>query len=201
MPCEELLPLLGENRLQKILKEALHDMQPISMDELITPEMHLLIKQMKDINDSAQANCGPFAVAKGLELLWLFSRAWDADVQPPVSRQDVEAIDKARSILEKNLDEPPSLEKLASQVGMSLSKFKQVFRQSYDMPPYAYLRKVRLEKAMCLLQLQGASVTQTALEVGYNSISHFAKAFASHFGVLPSEVRKRFVQDNRSVSA
>jgi AraC-like DNA-binding protein len=110
--------------------------------------------------------------------------------------QDRKAIEKARHILEKNLVEPPSLGDLASQVGMSLSKFKQVFRQSYAIPPYAYLRKARMEKAMCMLQLDGARVTETALEVGYNSVSHFAKAFASYFGVSPSEARKRPLQNN-----
>jgi AraC-like DNA-binding protein len=87
------------------------------------------------------------------------------------------------------------------QVGMGPSKFKHVFRESCDMPPYVYLRKVRLGKAMCLLQLQGLSVTETALEMGYNSISHFAKALSSHFGVLPSEIRKRSGQNNSSVPA
>jgi len=196
VPCVGLLQLLGESRLQRQLKDAFQNRRSMAIDQPITQAMHLLIEQIKDTAQQTHACCGPFVVAKGLELLWLFSHAWVTAGESPMPDQDRKAIEKARHILERNLVEPPSLGDLASQVGMSLSKFKQVFRQSYHIPPYAYLRKARMEKAMCMLQLDGVRVTETALEVGYNSVSHFAKAFASHFGVSPSEARKGSRQNN-----
>lgn len=193
VPCTGLLQLLGEGRLQRQLTDAHQNVRSLAIDQPITPAMHLLIEEMKDTMKHTHACCGPFVIGKGMELLSVFSHCWDTNGESPMFDQDRKAVEKACHILEKDLVEPPSLGDLASQVGMSLSKFKQVFRRSCDMPPYAYLRKARMEKAMCMLRLHGARVTETALEVGYNSLSHFAKAFASYFGVSPSEVRKRSV--------
>jgi len=47
-----------------------------------------------------------------------------------------------------------------------------------------------MEKAMSLLKSGQMNVTETAYEVGYNSLSHFAGLFARHFGIKPSEIYK-----------
>jgi AraC-like DNA-binding protein len=189
--------LLGTSRLQNQIDEAIRSQRFIALDQPLTPAMRLLTQQVEDACGQGQSCTGPFVMAKGLELLWHFSREWENGGKPSVNGQDRKAVGKASRILEKNLAEPPSLVELASQVGMSLTKFKEVFRQYYEMPPYAYLRKVRMEKAMCLLQLHGVRVTETAFDVGYNSVSHFAKTFAAYFGMSPSDVRKRSSKSNK----
>ena len=75
-------------------------------------------------------------------------------------------------------------------VGVSSAKLKQIFPKVYGLPPYCYLRKLRMEKAMSLLKSGQMNVTETAYEVGYNSLSHFAGLFARHFGIKPSEIYK-----------
>jgi AraC-like DNA-binding protein len=47
------------------------------------------------------------------------------------------------------------------------------------------LRKVRMERAAELLRSGKFNVTEAALEVGYNSLSHFSKAFCDTFGCCP----------------
>lgn len=190
--------LLGKSRLRNQLDEAFQNQRSIALDRPITPAMRFLMQQVEDACGQGQTCSGPFVVAKALELLWHFSRSWESEEKSSVYGQDRKAMEKACRLLEKNLVEPPSLFELACQVGMSLSKFKEVFRRYYEMPPYAYLRKARMEKAMCLLQLRGARVTETAYDVGYNSVSHFAKAFAAYFGMSPSEARKRCRRKNEN---
>jgi AraC-like DNA-binding protein len=190
VPGAELARLLGENGLQRRFIDAKDEGSFVNFVEPISPQMHVLIDQMKEAVKRARACCGPLILAKGLELLWLFSDAWSNERKPALSPEDMQSVDKARRVLEKRLADPPSLENLASQVGMSLSRFKDVFRRAYEMPPYAYLRKARMERAMCKLCSDGARVTEVAMDVGYNSVSHFAKAFSSHYGVPPSKVRK-----------
>jgi AraC-like DNA-binding protein len=46
---------------------------------------------------------------------------------------------------------------------------------------------VKLKKAAKLLVEKKLSVTQIALEIGFNSPSHFTKAFKQMFNCLPSE--------------
>ena len=103
-----------------------------------------------------------------------------------VSIETRKAVEKARAILKRRMAEPPPLGELAGEVGMSLSKLKQFFPLVVGLPPYAYLRRARMEQAHDLLCRQGLSVTETALSVGYNNLSHFTKTFVAHFGVKPS---------------
>jgi AraC-like DNA-binding protein len=49
------------------------------------------------------------------------------------------------------------------------------------------LRELRIDHAAKLLEAGDYNVTETALEVGYNSLSHFSKAFQEEKGCLPSE--------------
>lgn len=48
-----------------------------------------------------------------------------------------------------------------------------------------------MEKAMVLLRQGEMNVTEVAMDVGYSSISHFAKAFRRTFDMSPSKVRSR----------
>jgi len=47
------------------------------------------------------------------------------------------------------------------------------------------MRQLRMEQAAKLLRAGGHNVTEVALEVGYNSLSHFSAAFHEAFGCCP----------------
>jgi AraC-like DNA-binding protein len=79
---------------------------------------------------------------------------------------------------------------LAGQAGVSVSKLKLLFHRVCGVPPFGYLRRVRMEKARELLIYSRMNVTEVALEVGYTSLSHFSKAFTAHYGMSPSQVRR-----------
>ncbi|MEA1932868.1 MAG: helix-turn-helix transcriptional regulator [Thermodesulfobacteriota bacterium] len=53
----------------------------------------------------------------------------------------------------------------------------------------AYLRKLRMEKAMDLIRHGEMNITEIAYDIGYNSISPFSKIFAEYFGIKPSQFR------------
>ena len=52
----------------------------------------------------------------------------------------------------------------------------------------AFIRNVRLDKAMYLLQEGKYSITEVLYSVGFNSPSYFSKKFRERFGVLPSDL-------------
>jgi AraC-like DNA-binding protein len=137
---------------------------------------------------------GPPGVARRL---WLQSRFWEilcSELFPPlentstVSRAQRTArqlADKTRAILAENLEEPPSLQELARRVGCSPFHLSRLFTQATGQTITRYVRQLRLERAAELLESGRFNVTETALEVGYSSLSHFSKAFAEHFGHCP----------------
>ncbi len=99
-----------------------------------------------------------------------------------------ERIDAARDTLVRQMDESPSLVDLARQVGLTPNRLSSGFKSIYGTTPFAHLREVRLNHARQLLEQNQMNVTEAALSVGYNSLSHFSKAFFRAFGILPGQV-------------
>lgn len=169
---------------QPLLNEAL----PVHRIITVTPAMKSIIHQMIQPVHTGEG-IHLFYMAKILELVFALTPrdnlVWN------VSRMDRCIVQKAMAYLEACMDTPPSITELAGQVGVSVSKFKQLFPRVCGMTPYAYLRKLRMEKAISLLKKGGMNVTEVAYEVGYNSISHFAKVFYQYNGIKPSQVRSK----------
>lgn len=142
--------------------------------------------------DALMWNKGPnlLVLSKALELLWLCLESLPPAVDQAIDENDRRAVQKAMFILDSNLGSPPGLIQLAHMVGMSASKFKKLFPKAFGIPPYEYLRKKRMEKAMYLLKRGGMNVTEVAMEVGYSSISHFTKVFYKEFNITPSQAKK-----------
>jgi len=102
--------------------------------------------------------------------------------QQRVARDRVEAV---RSILRRNLSETPALERIAREVGCSPFYLSRTFSKETGQTIPQYLRQLRLDKAAELLRTGRFNVTEVALEVGYNSLSHFSQAFHQAFGCCP----------------
>ena len=184
-----LRKLLGTDNLRKALKMASAPKGPLQIVTKITPSMSRVLRMMED--HIVQESPNPlFVKAKSLELLWLFMACLDTSERHSINPTDREAVRAAQTILETKLSEAPCLAELAAHVGMSVSKFKQIFPRVCGLTPYTYLRQARMEHALYLLRHAGMNVTEVALEVGYASPSRFSKAFSGHFGFNPSMAKQ-----------
>jgi AraC-like DNA-binding protein len=96
-----------------------------------------------------------------------------------------ERVDKAKLILKQRMQDPPTLEELARLVNSSPFYLSRQFAQEGGLTMQQYLRQVRMERAAELLRAGKCNVTEAALEVGYNSLSHFSAAFHETFGCCP----------------
>ncbi|GGC74691.1 AraC family transcriptional regulator [Chelatococcus reniformis] len=102
-----------------------------------------------------------------------------------VRREDRERVERARAIIEGQFGRDLSIARLAREVGLNERKLKEGFRAVVGNSVHAYLRQVRLDAAATMLEA-GATVTETALAVGFDSLSHFSKVFTAAKGVAPS---------------
>lgn len=102
-----------------------------------------------------------------------------------LSDDEVKQIHRAKELLCKDLRHPPRLLDLARGVGLSHTKLNLGFREMFGTTSFGYLRELRLNRAKALLDEGTMSVTEVAYEVGYSSLSHFAKSFKDHHGTLP----------------
>lgn len=96
-----------------------------------------------------------------------------------------ERVDKVILLLRENMEQPPTLEELGQKVACSPYYLSRTFSQEAGMTIPQYLRRIRLERAAELLRAGKHNVTEAALEVGYNSLSHFSAAFHEMFGCCP----------------
>lgn len=81
-------------------------------------------------------------------------------------------------------------EDAAKAAAMSLRSFRRLFARETGMNWQAWLTQARIQKAMGML-IEGSRVTDTALEVGYSSLSAFALAFQKLAGETPLQFRQR----------
>ncbi|MBJ7538955.1 helix-turn-helix transcriptional regulator [Marinomonas transparens] len=123
--------------------------------------------------------------AKALELLSENMRSNNT----PKKARIIESIDqskitKATEIIEQSYNEPLTIKALSKAVGLNEKKLKDGFREILGTTVHNYIENVRLHTARNLLE-EGKKITETALEVGYASPSHFAKRFQKNFGQTP----------------
>jgi AraC-like DNA-binding protein len=76
------------------------------------------------------------------------------------------------------------LRDLARLTGASLRTLQRVFPRETGLTLEAWRQKARLLHAVAGLSA-GATVTETALDCGYQSLAAFIGAFSKHFGVTP----------------
>ncbi|HEY1174076.1 MAG TPA: helix-turn-helix domain-containing protein [Verrucomicrobiae bacterium] len=125
---------------------------------------------------------------KVLEMALTFFMQVVEEKEQPASRQSrtaQERVEQVIFLLRQDLCEPPSLEELGKKIGCSPFYLSRTFSQVTSQTIPQYLRRLRMEKAAELLQSGEYNVTEAAMEVGYNSPSHFSQAFHETYGCCP----------------
>ncbi|MGV6871762.1 helix-turn-helix transcriptional regulator [Pseudochelatococcus sp. B33] len=107
---------------------------------------------------------------------------------PALRPDEQRKIANARRLLEESYPENWTIARLSREVGLNERQLKQGFRRIVGNSIHAYLKEVRLNAAASLL-LEGRSVTEVALSVGFESLSHFSKVFREARGTSPSRYR------------
>lgn len=95
------------------------------------------------------------------------------------------------------LDEPeawgdagPSVDKLAARLGVSGRHLRRIFEAQLGVSPMQYLQTRRLLTAKQLLADTNLPITQVALISGYASVRRFNAAFAEHYRLNPTQLRR-----------
>ncbi|HBS57334.1 MAG TPA: hypothetical protein DEA38_16605 [Stenotrophomonas sp.] len=78
-----------------------------------------------------------------------------------------------------------AVDDLADKANMSVSSFHRKFKAAIGMGPLQCQKQLRLTEARRLMIDQGFSVTEVALEVGYESVSQFSREYRRMFGQPP----------------
>ncbi|WP_439632344.1 helix-turn-helix domain-containing protein [Shinella sp.] len=96
------------------------------------------------------------------------------------------------AIIEDRLGDPPSLDEMAGEIGVSRRHFFRAFKQSTGKSPRSYVATRRLERAVDRLRTTELTATEIAFECGFASSSHFTYSFKRAYGTGPLEFRRRW---------
>lgn len=82
-----------------------------------------------------------------------------------------------------------SLEFLANMCNWSLSHFKQKFKADTGIPPWDFIQREKIKKAITLLETTGQSISSIAWQLGFTSPGYFSTVFRKHTGQNPKDMR------------
>jgi AraC-like DNA-binding protein len=114
--------------------------------------------------------------------LWRGSRFEDSRIRRAI------ALLRARPNKDMNMDE------VASQVGLSRSRFYDLFQLCTGRSPRAYLDMLCVETAISRLAGGRAKIADVSAELGFSAQSNFTRFFLHQVGIPPSEYRRAAIK-------
>lgn len=162
---------------------------PLYLTESLDYRFKYILEQI-DFKNSSKLNL----LSSTLQLLNFFFKNLEKQNVNNLATLNIHNSDLKRMLYVKeyvhaNPLEDNSLDDMAEIAGMSLSKFKRLFKKVFGTTPYKYCMEHKLNLAMEMLKKENYSVSQTGFMIGYSNLSQFSKAFKNKFGQLPSQVR------------
>ncbi|AKA35108.1 MAG: AraC family transcriptional regulator [Muricauda sp.] len=176
----EYIPFLSaENQEKKYYaQEPVNPAIAVILSQVMNYSLHPSIKQL-------------YIKGKVYELISLyFNRVEDADLeQCPflADEENVRRIRKAKEIMISRMAEPPTLNELSKEIGLSLKKLKEGFKQIYGDSVYGFLFDYKMEYARKMLETGRYNVNEVGLKVGYSTASHFIASFKKKYGTTPKK--------------
>ena len=80
-------------------------------------------------------------------------------------------------------------EQLAKAMFLSESQLFRKLKALCGKSTANYIRSIRLQKALELLQTSDKTITAIAFDVGFNDPAYFSRTFSKEFGKPPSQIR------------
>ena len=124
-----------------------------------------------------------------------YAHLLEAPAAPPV--QHLHQLEQALNYIDTNLTQELTLEGIAQAAGMSRSHFSAVFKTMNGVTVWDYITNKRIELARHHLRRGKLSITETAMECGFNTMANFNRSFKKVTHCTPSEYKKSLKQEER----
>ena len=174
------IPFLSEDNKEKkyYSQEAVSPAIAVVLSQLMSYNLHPSIKEL-------------YVKGKAYELISLyFNKTQNADLeQCPflADEENVRRLKMAKEIIISRMSEPPTLAELSEEIGLSLKKLKEGFKQIYGDSVYGFLFDYKMEYARKMLETGSHNVNEVGLRVGYSTASHFIASFKKKYGTTPKK--------------
>ncbi|AZQ60756.1 AraC family transcriptional regulator [Flammeovirga pectinis] len=134
-----------------------------------------------------------FTLSKSIELSYLFlvelMKEGKESEKLTLMRPDYDIIMTIKKQLSENLVNPPKIDDLTKQYGVSTTKLRSNFKQVVGMPIHQYIMQQRYVKAYQKVRNTTEPITSIALDLGFSNTAHFSDGFKKYFNITPSKLR------------
>lgn len=95
------------------------------------------------------------------------------------------------SYIQQNFTREISLKEFGKQFHLSEKYISRYFKEHFHITLSQYINHLRLEHARQLLQETTLSITEVAMQSGYENVSYFIRSFKKMYGMSPLKYRKQ----------
>ena len=180
--------------------DIMHDLPETVLISMNHPSLQCLVSMLQ--YESAHTLSGSRAIVNALSsvLLVLIVRAHlEQDGEAPLGGILNGLRDKRlRQLIQTVVSRPEdewNIEKMTVLANLSRAQLMRLFKQQTGISPHAFVNLIRLRQAAVLLRQTADSVLSVALNVGFQSETHFGKAFKKQYGISPGQYRKNEAAD------
>ena len=129
-------------------------------------------------------------LSKVLEIFVLIAREYSRSSNSKA--QTLYRLGEVISRMESQYSENWTVARLSRIAAMAPSTFLGVFKEAMGTSPIEYLLNLRMSKAAGLLLKSRKSISEIALDCGFNDSNYFSRQFRNYYNCSPREYRKRF---------
>ncbi len=108
-----------------------------------------------------------------------------------LSGRDMEILKQATALVKKNISQQGyNVDDLAHDMAMERTGLYRHLNRIIQQSPSAFIRGIRMERAMELVKEKRMSVTEISEHLGFSSVSYFSKCFKDYYGFTPTECKE-----------
>jgi AraC family transcriptional regulator len=148
------------------------------------------LKEFMTDYEEAAPGYGQLLEAGGLKITHLLIRLLFNVSQSNEKIRFRMSVTRAIEFLNEHFGEKITVEDLSHVANLSPSRFSHVFKEETAMSPVEYILHTRLDCAKRMLRGNEKTLSQIALDCGFNSSSYFYQCFTRAFNISPSDYRK-----------
>lgn len=183
---EILLKFIRKTVLKRNISSVCKSVHSFKYDEFIK-RFVLSLSDISVLSKNTQTN---MLYIKFEEIMLYLTEIYGTGFLYSLLKNSDDATQRFRRTVESNQLSKLTLKELAFLCNMSISTFKREFEKHYATSPIKWFQNKRLEHAHYLMNKEQKSSSDIYLEIGYENLSSFIKAYKSKYGMTPKQHHK-----------
>ena len=106
--------------------------------------------------------------------------------------KNLDTIDKSIEFMKENIRSTLTLEQLAANQNLSVSRYSELFKQKTGNSAIRYFIRMKIQKSCQLLYFSDMNLKQICTEVGFQDQFYFSRTFKKIMGISPSKYKQTY---------